>query len=340
MNILLFVTSLLMILSILTYARIDNFRYFLGMQAEFERYMRSIERLYINDSAEVWYDTTIATRRQPAAATPPSTPAAAPTEAGAAPVDTATPIAPTGSPTSRLSLKVLFDQKLHSAHENAYHQTREWFKQLMKELYSEQLFFKKMAATHSDFLNELIAALENTIQALPENERPKTAADLANLNLEGEFKEVFYLMLKGCPKEELLMEERPEEKADSKPKIIISGEAVESIPEDESDDANEAIEYSSPQGYDSLLNYITMRNTTKIRVYLASRELLSVIFKDPTIVEAVIKMRMSLYKMVLKDLPPADATKQFQVAFQGVDTPDAESILDFKVTKTNPSDYD
>ncbi len=63
MNVLLFVTSLLMILSLLTYAKLDGFRYFLGMDAQFERYMSSVERSYTSEKAIDWYKTTMASTK-------------------------------------------------------------------------------------------------------------------------------------------------------------------------------------------------------------------------------------------------------------------------------------
>ncbi len=351
MNILLFVTSLLMILSLLTYARIDNYRYFMGMQSEFERYMRSMERLYINNSAENWYSTTKAKIKD--AAAPPEVPAEPIPNAEGIPqppqkvgnIDITKPLESNdskkkpdepGSPTSRLSLRILFNPKMRAANEDAYRQTREWTKQLMKNLYGKQKFFIEMMEKNSDFLNELLSYLETTINDISEDNRPKHAQDLANLDLEGDLWNAFYLMLKGCPKEELLADVHNEKKA----KIIESGEGEEIIDEDENDDAEEATEYTSSQGYDSLLNYISMRNTIKVRIYLASRGLLTAIFGSPEVAERIIAMRLALYRSVLQDLSPADATKQFQVAFHGSESQEPNSMLDYKVTKTNPSNYD
>ncbi|MBA2728425.1 MAG: hypothetical protein H0U49_09675 [Parachlamydiaceae bacterium] len=363
MNILLFVTSLLMILSLLTYARIDNFRYFMGMQSEFERYMRSVERVYINKSAENWYETSRAKKKDP------SGPQAPPGQALQKPNDpnkkpepkdddpnkppTDEPIDPTkpldssgktessGIPTSRLSLRVLFNQKMRDANADSYLQTREWAIKLMKELYGKQKFFTDMLEENPEFLNEMLSYLEHFVSDLPDNERPKNAADLANLDIkdkENPFWKTFYLMLKGCPKEDLAIVVKPQE--EKKARIFQPGEEDGSIEEDETDGAEEAIEYCSPLGYDSILNYISLRNTTKIRVYLASRELLTVIFGSSQAADEVINKRMALYRAVMQDTPPADASKQFQAAFSGLESEDSKSLLDFKVTKTNPSEYD
>ena len=166
MNILLFVTSLLMILSLLTYARIDNFRYFLGMQSEFERYMRTIERVYINQSAENWYDTSRAKIKgndvpEIPGIKDPNDPnkssekevQEALKEANADPVDliqlqenaeTPKTTEVSGTPTSHMSVRILFNQKMRTANDEVYRQTKEWTKQLMRELYGKQKFFTDM----------------------------------------------------------------------------------------------------------------------------------------------------------------------------------------------------
>ena len=58
MNVLLFVTSLLTILALLTYAKMDSFRYYQGIEAKFESYMQTVEQAYTNKIAADWYDTT------------------------------------------------------------------------------------------------------------------------------------------------------------------------------------------------------------------------------------------------------------------------------------------
>ena len=183
-----------------------------------------------------------------------------------------------------------------------------------------------------------MAYVENLYNELPESEQPKFAKDLANLAVESQSDPLwntFYLMLKGCPKDEPVVEKaRIDEK---KAKILNTGEGDDADEEDEADDAEEATEYTSPLGYDSILNYISLRNTTKIRVYSASPELLTVIFGSRARAEDVIKMRMALYRSVKQGLSPSDASKQFQIAFQSTDSEDTNSMLNFKVTKTDPS---
>jgi len=62
MNVLIFVISLLMMLALLTYGRLDMYRNFSITQLEFERYMVEDQRKAINKGAEQWYQwTTVST---------------------------------------------------------------------------------------------------------------------------------------------------------------------------------------------------------------------------------------------------------------------------------------
>ena len=63
MNILIFVMSLLMMLALLTYGRLDMYRSFVVTQGEFERYMADGERNAINSAAQQWYDWTTLTTK-------------------------------------------------------------------------------------------------------------------------------------------------------------------------------------------------------------------------------------------------------------------------------------
>src|SRR5271156_5047680 len=65
MNILLFVTTMIIVLTSLTYARLEVYRSSNLKQAEFNRYMEQKERSYINQTAVWWYDNSHAVKRGP-----------------------------------------------------------------------------------------------------------------------------------------------------------------------------------------------------------------------------------------------------------------------------------
>jgi hypothetical protein len=331
MNVLLFVTSLLLILSLLTYARIDNFRYFLGMQSEFERYMSTVERSHINQTAKQWYDRTIANSRtnSPSQQTPTQT---TPPTDGSEPTSEHQPV-PGAAGTSRLSLRTILDPDLRSKNEQADQQTLQWIKDLMRVLYGQQPFFKEMMQKRPTFLDDILAGMAAAINAIPKDKRVWKAEELSNLNLGPELEEAYYLMLKGCVnvKNELSAAPQP-----PPVEFVIDTEAGK---EDETDPSNEATEYSSAESYSSLLNYITLKNTTKVRVYLASRPLLIAIFGQASVADSIIQTRSSLYRSVMNGMAPEEATNQFKASFQAAGKGDADTFLDFKVTKTNPSEY-
>lgn len=56
MNVLIFVMSMLMILALLTYSKMEGFRSSVGVQKEFARYMEKTEREPLTIIAEHWYD--------------------------------------------------------------------------------------------------------------------------------------------------------------------------------------------------------------------------------------------------------------------------------------------
>src|ERR1700733_2769224 len=62
MNVLLFVTAMIMVLSMLTYTKLETYRSFSLLNSHFTRYMEKVERGYINTAAENWYINSQATR--------------------------------------------------------------------------------------------------------------------------------------------------------------------------------------------------------------------------------------------------------------------------------------
>lgn len=315
MNIILFVSSLLMILALMTYTRVDSFRYFLGMEAQFERYMSSVERLDINQAAENWYKTSKAKKGQH----------------GGGSSNSASP---------RLSFRIFVDPKIRQEHPQEYAQTLQWTKNLIRTLYGNQKFFIEAEARNPFLMDQLIEAIGNAAQARPETQPLKEAIDLSNLDVGKEFKHLFYLMLKGCLRKEKI----PSQKliTDSEQKFSITlPETNGENDEEENEVAEEALEYSGAKGYDSLLNYITLRNTTKIRIYLASRPILEAIFGNSTIVNEIIRTRNELYQSVKNGpMQSAEATKQLQTTVQAHIGNVDEAFFDFKVSKTNPAEYE
>jgi len=142
-------------------------------------------------------------------------------------------------------------------------------------------------------LDELVASLTHAIDALPPEKKLKKAAELANLNLsDKDMNEVFYKMLHGAPYKEIVIS------ADSKIPPTSPQTFDEADVEDEEENnelEKEADEYKSPKGYFSLLDFVNLSQSPKIRVYLAPREVLEAIFHDSATVDDIISQRKTLY---------------------------------------------
>lgn len=322
MNILLFVTSLLMILSLMTYARIDSFRYFLGMEAEFERYMSTIERISTNAAAVQWYKTTRAPK--PKTNTPAPKPPANPKTQKKQ-----------GQSASRLSFRIFIDQKMRQDNPEAFKQTAEWAKRLMITLYGNQKFFIEAHQKNPTFMDQILESLERATEGLFTGKQKLTdVAQLSNLYLDESVAQVFYRMLKGCSNSELKADQPVEEEKEDIVKVPANSDN-----DQEEDTSTEAEEYSK-EGRDSLLNYITLSNATRIRVYLASRALLAAMFGEVSVADSIIEARQALYRAVINEsLTAEEATDQFADLLKGYMSNNDEEFLDFTVSRTNPAGY-
>ena len=133
-----------------------------------------------------------------------------------------------------------------------------------------------------------------------------------NLKLDSQLETPFYLMLKGCQRETA----KEPEKAPIKQNNFVSLD--DNDPDDEEDNRQEAQEYTADNGYDSLLNYITLQNKKKVRVYLASQPLLQAITGQESFANSIIEARTSLYQTIKNISPiPDGTTEQFQSMVQG-----------------------
>jgi hypothetical protein len=295
MNILLFVMTFLMVLSLMSYARWQTYRSFSGFKAEFEHYMKETERGFYNARAKKWYEETPATKKEGSE----------------------------NSHSSQAISRLTFYPILKR--EKDYPLFVELAKRLMRLLYGSQRFFKEAEEKDPNILDEILSQLTQIYQNLPKDKQITQASDLANLDLNNpELNDIFCKMLRGTPRSlettQLPSQETTEEETGSEAK-------------------EDGEEYTSDTGYYSLLDYISMKNKPKIRVYLASRELLLAIYGDPAAVESIIQERNALYKQVADGgVKPPEATKIFQAALEGKSQFNA--ILDFGVTKTNPKQYE
>lgn len=308
MNVLIFVITMLMLLATLTYGRLSEFRHSQISQLIFEKYMQTTERAYGNSAAELLYDGIHKSTKNE------------------------TPSAPRIQATSRISLTPLFkvNKNQDPAQSKQAEQSRVMLKRLMAVLYQDQLFFQKLQNQRPAFLDDLITSVVAAVHALPKNAGLKKTADLANLQLsDQELDAVFYKMLKGAAYQDVL-------------KNVSTESGTEESNNDQKDEPplNASEEFRSPKGYFSLLDFITLSPLYKIRVYLAPREVLNVVFNDGDVVDEVINERYALYKQLQVGAKAEDLSRTFESQFVSKRNSEIDpSTLNFSVSKTNPKTY-
>ena len=312
MNVLLMVMVMLMMLSLMTYAKLETYRSTQILDKFFNHYMEIEERGDINKHAEDQYKNT-------KMSSGPSKTGGAQTKA-----------------LPRLSLAKLLDKKFKKEHPHEWEQMINLLKNLTDTLYGKHAFYKEVMEHRPSAIEDLAVELTKRIADLESQNKPKTAADLANVPIKDEeLNLLFYKMLLGAPYKEILQQKTPETKA--------TGAEADS---DESEETlqGEEKEYSSPQGYYSLLDFITLRPSEKIRVYLAPKELLLSIFHDPDLVDQIIDERKQLYKSAVGADTPEEIkglTESFKSQYDKFKDPTIDDkYLDWTVNKTNPKEYE
>jgi hypothetical protein len=314
MNVLLYVTVTIMLLSLLTYARLDSYRTFSGLKAGFVKYMEELERDPTNAAALHWYHSIN-----------PGSKESSPNQKTKA------------EGTARISFYLIVNKEQREKNPGAYQQTRELAKHLIAHLYGEEKFYKEIAEKRPNFINEMLDEVQAAADKLSDRSslNNANAGALARLALSTpELQKAFYDMLKGIPKPFTT-------EAKGETHEIMSQEDSLVDTEDSTDASTESAQAHADPGYISLLDYITLQSTSKTRVYLAFPSILMAIYEDQNLVEKIIETRKALYKQV-KDSPNQDeATQAFEDAFKHTGhAPNYADILNFTVTKTNPAKYE
>lgn len=185
---------------------------------------------------------------------------------------------------------------------------RNFSKKLLKEiiplLYEDQPFYQEIIIKRPSFASDLVEELARALQQNIKNKgKPlKKIEDIANIEFEDPLlAEGWYKMLKGFMAPQGNKEETKEE-------------------------------------YPSIIDYLTLKGDGKIKLYLAPRPLLYVLFGDSGTADEAMALRIELYNDVKSErVKPEQATKTFEEAFQSrlrSDIPPDK--IDFSVTKTNP----
>lgn len=175
-------------------------------------------------------------------------------------------------------------------------------KRLIEILYSEQPFYKALLAMRPDLLDAFFTAL------LESNNGPKKIAMVNKMNKlafnDPVLKEFYYAIMKPSS---------------------LGKEGSQTVSLGEKNVECDTVTFQ---------DYLSDKNSKKIRVFLAPPALLMALFNDRNTVLSIIDMRRQLYKEVLKEKDAKDATQEFKNAFSGYSS--YQELLDFSVGKTNP----
>ena len=286
MNVLIFVISMLVVLSLLTYGRVESFRHFAIVQSEFENYMAFTARKDVNEMELYRYLHTHVPSRYLKQSNPPN-PAS-----------------------STLSFSLFVDKDERAQHPTEFEAFRQAAKNLMQYLYGNQPFLKKIEEHRPQILDDIIEALVKKSDDFSDKEKITRPVELATIDLgNDDLNTAFTYMLEG----------------------------LKQIPETTPEGVVEV------GGYPSLLDYITIKKKKlTIRVFLASRPVLTALFGKPDVVNHIIESRNALYKDAKnkrKEIP--QASEEFKRLFLNQRLPNIpDAMLNFDVSLTNPKTYE
>lgn len=197
--------SMLMLLAIVTYGRLESFRQFAFVQFTFKKYMEKTEREFFNEEAIKRYKSTVATSSE----------------------ESEKEERKTNSASSTLSFNLFVDKEQRESNSEFFEHSVNVAKNLMIFLYGEQPFFQEIAEKRPDFLTEIIEALIRVTDNFTEKEKLKKKKELATIDLgDEELNRVFTKMLAGTvDKKEALDNRRRSEITEEEIKITHKPEA-------------------------------------------------------------------------------------------------------------------
>lgn len=312
MNILLYVTTVIMILTALSYSRLEHFHGFFGVQAGFKQYMETTERKPLSMISDRWYHKVkLATHKSEGR--------------GSA-----------NKASSRLPIFTILNSEDRTQNANFHSKVREILKKLMVQLYHDQKSFAALYQKNPQFLDAVLDQLEAAADQYfaQEDKKGVKAEILSNLTIEElGLRNIVYVMLKGTPQD---MEPEKQKKKLRFDQPIAKKSVGK---EEEADAAEESMDSHSEAGYVSLIDQVTADKKLKIRVYLASPDLLMAIYEDQKLVDEIVNERQQIYRALKNDsLKEHEGTETFKnrFALAGKAAQYGE-ILDFGVSKSNPN---
>jgi hypothetical protein len=212
----------------------------------------------------------------------------------------------------RISFRAFLQKKFRDENPEKYKQIRQITIDLIQVLYGHTKFYKKMDQKRPDFVSELLDAIEASTVQMHENSI-KTIQDASKIKLEDPvLQEVYYRMLKGTIGKE-------ESKKELNKELM-----------------------NSEKAYMPLLTFFNYEDVnSKIKLGLASREILLAIYGNSDLVQKLIDMRIELTNNLNNDrIQKDEATAKFQAAFENKQKQGITDILDYTITTTSKIGYD
>lgn len=294
MHLLLYVITLLLVMSALSYQATARFMQGSFFRLAWDLQMRVNAPCAFNEKVREEYK-----RRKREGKPTPSTPAS---ESGKR-------TQATGQ--AKINLRYLTDAQFRQQHPQETELMLQLVEDLLDLLYADAPFYQKSRYENPQFIQELFAALTEANEKKP----VKQVENLAKLPLPHPLEDLWYEMLRASPL----------------PNALLAKLTLE--PLDQLKDACNLFSFG---------NYLSSGSKLKLRVNLAPRALLYVLFQEEEAVKEVVNSRYDLYKEVSQDVKsPEEATEEFQnFCLRYANVMKFLPILDFTVNKTNPTPYD
>lgn len=303
MNLLIFVMALLMVLASITYSSLHTFFRNEVQSFEWQDRIRVVAYSKYNDSLRFCPITSKSITK-----TSKAIPVDAETEQ-----EKKTPSAPKETGRGTLPAQFLLNASYRKIHENEFPQFQELFKTLIRILYSDQPFYKRMQEERPNFLDEMIREI---VDISERGKHPISKLDDLMFEKWGDpdLKHAFSYMLKATP-----IYRRP------KREFIEWGNLDQ-----------EENESSYPiDGIYSLNFFMHSNNKDKIRLWLAPKVVLYALYKDFELVDLLVQDRYEQYKALNRGLyEKQQIQKHMEENYKGKSPFD--SFIDFTVTKTLP----
>lgn len=327
MNILIYVITIVMMLTTIAYAKLEMFRSSIGYQAIFREAIETKERANISQLGYEMYGAI--TLRKNITSSPASE------DKEQKPEDKEQKLKGRVVANPRINFNLLLNRMERENHPKEYALTRSLIKELISELTKGDREINRRLEVRPSLIDDLLNEIEIAAEFLPKKVKITTPEALTKLEFrDSSLKEVFYLILNGR-----VQHETPKVVENMVQEQIIADDLLEDNDEEINAKA-ESLESIAPSGVESIINYTTIdKKTQRIRVYLAKPAVLKAIFKKDEIVQKIIESRQNLFKQIRRknnDLSKEQATQQFEETYLSL-VPDLKDVLDFTVSNTNPN---